>query len=60
MSTVIPQSELMRNAVSWVSEALAKPGASLAKLLGEAGMRFNLSPKEQEFLKDFFKDSQAN
>jgi len=57
MTTVTPQSELMRKAVSWVSEACAKPGATLAKVLGEAGMRFNLSPKEQEFLKDFFKDS---
>lgn len=57
MTTVTPQSELMRKAVSWVSEECAKPGASLAKVLSEAGMRFNLSPNDQEFLKDFFKDA---
>ena len=57
MSTVMPQSELMKQAVSWVSEGLTKPGASLAKLIDEAGMRFNLSPKDQDFLRSFFKDA---
>jgi len=55
MSTVMPQSELMRKAVGWISEQRAA-GASLAKALEEAGMRFNLGPKEQEFLRDFFKN----
>lgn len=57
MTTVMPQSELMRKAVTWVSEQKAA-GEPLAKVLGEAGMRFNLSPKEQEFLRDFFKNSE--
>lgn len=57
MTTVMPQSELIRNAVAWVNEHLALPGNSLKKLLDEAGMRFNLGPKEQEFLRDLFSKS---
>jgi hypothetical protein len=53
----MPQSELMRNAVAWVNEHLSLPGSSLKKLLDEAGMRFNLGPKEQDFLRDFFSKS---
>lgn len=53
MTTVMPQSELMRQAVTWISERKAS-GTSLVKILEEAGMRFNLSPKDQEFLRKFF------
>jgi hypothetical protein len=53
MTTVMPQSELMRQAVAWISERKAS-GTSLAKILEEAGMRFNLSPKDQDFLREFF------
>lgn len=56
MTTVMPQSELMRKAVAWVAEKKAA-GEPLAKILDEAGMRFNLSPKDQDFLRDFFKNS---
>jgi hypothetical protein len=56
MTTVMPQSELMRKAVSWVSEQQAS-GASLAKALEDAGMRFNLGPKEQDFLRNFFAET---
>jgi hypothetical protein len=54
MTTVMPQSELMRKAVAWVNEQLAEPGSSLKKIVNDAGMRFNLGPKEQDFLRDFF------
>jgi len=54
MTTVMPQSELMRKAVAWVSERIAA-GEPLPKLLSDAGMRFNLGPKDQEFLREFFK-----
>ena len=57
MTTVMPQSELMRKAVTWVSERKTA-GEPLAKVLDEAGMRFNLSPKDQDFLRDFFKNSE--
>ena len=57
MSTVMPQSELLKQAVSWISERMREPRAVLARLVDEAGMRFNLSPKDQDFLRDFFKGS---
>lgn len=56
MPTVMPKSELMRKAVSWVCEQRKLSRASLEKLLDEAGMRFNLSPKDQDFLREFFKN----
>ena len=54
MTTVMPQSELMRKAITWVSQERTEKGGSLDKLLDQAGMRFNLGPKEQEFLREFF------
>ena len=55
MTTVMPQSELMRQAVAWISDRKAS-GAALPKVLEEAGMRFNLSPKDQDFLRKFFSE----
>lgn len=45
MATVIHQSELLRRALAWLDEQrLERPGKSMAELMDEAGMRFNLSP----------------
>jgi len=54
MTYPMPEGELFRKAVQWISERRAsseKP--PLAKLIEEAGKIFNLSPKEQDFLFDF-------
>ena len=56
MTTVIPQSELIRKAVAWVSEQQTD-GKALSAALEEAGLRFNLGPKDQEFLRGFFSGS---
>lgn len=53
MTTVMPQSELVRKAACYIEECL-KEGKHLASLLDEAGMRFNLSPLEAEMLRDLF------
>lgn len=58
MTTVMPQSELLRKAVQWISEERAGSGKSLAKLIEEAGMRFNLSPKDQDFLRGFMAEAE--
>jgi hypothetical protein len=51
MATIIPEGEALRNAVKWISEKCAEnPGAKAQKWVSEASARFNLSPKEQEFL----------
>ncbi len=57
MSTVKPQSELMKQSVTWVSEQIKENHGPLNKLIDEAGMRFNLSPKDQSFLKEFFAEN---
>jgi prolyl-tRNA synthetase len=56
MTTVMPQSELTRKAVAWIAEQQAA-GKALPAALEEAGLRFNLGPKEQEFLQGFFAGS---
>jgi hypothetical protein len=48
---VNPPGESLRQAVKWISDQRqARPDANLAKLLDEAGLRFDLSPAEQEWL----------
>ena len=51
MTTIQPQGEEIRKAVKWISEMRqASPEKPLAKLIDEACIRFDLSPKEAEFL----------
>lgn len=51
MGTVIPPGENLRRAVKWISEQRQeRPDEKLAKLVDEAALKFDLSPKDQEFL----------
>ena len=59
MSTIMPQSELARKALAWISAERADSGKPLPKLIEEACMRFNLGPKDAEFLRRQLADSQA-
>jgi len=53
----MPQSELTRKAISWISEMQQDDSdKSLDKLLEEAAVRFNLGPKDVEFLQRFYND----
>ena len=46
-----PQGEDLRKAVKWVSdERQFNPGKKLKALIEEACMKFDLSPKEADFL----------
>ena len=58
MPTIVPQSELHRRAVQWISEHRPEKcdAACLQKLLEEAAVRFNMSPRDAEFLERFFAD----
>ncbi|MEZ0576822.1 hypothetical protein [Halodesulfovibrio aestuarii] len=60
MTTIMPQSELVKKAVVYIYEQRKKYPKNFNKLLDQAGMRFNLSPKEAEMLKDFFKQSESD
>jgi len=56
MTTVVPQSELARRAMDWISgQCACIPGESNPLLHIEAAAeRFNLSPLDVEFLKRFY------
>ena len=57
MTTIMPQSELTRKAVAWICEKQEEDkGSALNLLIEEAAMRFNLSPKDVEFLQRFYSD----
>ncbi|MGE4299335.1 MAG: hypothetical protein AB7E47_15070 [Desulfovibrionaceae bacterium] len=57
MSTVMPQSELVRKAVKFIAEQQADaPDRPLYALVEDAAVRFNLSPVDAEFLMKFFKE----
>ena len=58
MTTIMPQSELTRKAIAWICETQEeKPGRALNSLIEEAAVRFNLSPKDVEFLQRFYEDN---
>lgn len=57
MATIIPQNELLRRALEYIDErAREHPDVSLASLLDEAGMRFNLSPLDTASLERFIRE----
>ncbi len=59
MSSMYPQSQHLKNAVKWVSEQRAENSDKrLGKLVEEATFRFDLSPKDAEFLIKFFRQQE--
>jgi hypothetical protein len=60
MSTLIQHEELVRRALVYMAECRRdNPNLSVAELLGDAGMRFNLSPLDQESLEHLFREQGA-
>lgn len=57
MSTIVPQCELTRKAIKWISDQHEDTGKPVATLLEEAAMRFNLSPKDMEFMERFYAEN---
>jgi hypothetical protein len=55
--SIQPQGEEVRRAVKWVAEQIEyEPQKKLAGILEEAGLRFDLSPLEMEFLQRFYRE----
>jgi hypothetical protein len=53
--TVIPENEQLKRAVKWISEQLRKDeNQRKAELINQATLRFDLSPKQAEFLINFY------
>jgi hypothetical protein len=57
MPTIMPEGERVRQAVRFISaERLAGDKKSIRKLIQEASLKFNLSPKEEQDLVNFYRD----
>jgi hypothetical protein len=55
MTTIMPEGDAIRNAVKWISGQLQNDAnKSLKKLVNDAVSRFDLSPKEADFLIEFY------
>ena len=58
MATIIPESENIKQAVKWISgELLENEVASISNLIQAAALRFNLSPRDEEFLNCFYNEN---
>jgi hypothetical protein len=56
MGTIMPREKRLRDALRWMSERWSEePSKSVSKLLEEATFRFNLSPREGEYLEHLFR-----
>jgi hypothetical protein len=59
MTTIMPESENVQKAIKWVSANLEDGNQSLQKLVEKAVFKFDLSPKDTDFLTGFFRESNA-
>ena len=58
MATIMPKGDKLRQAVSWISDVLKEDeSASIPLVVEKAALRFNLSPKDEEFLRAFYKEN---
>ncbi|MDR3358908.1 MAG: hypothetical protein LBN96_08710 [Desulfovibrio sp.] len=56
MPTIMPQSELVRKSLAYITEQRAlNPDKPVDRLLDEAGMRFNLTPLDTAALERLFR-----
>lgn len=57
MSTLQPSGESLKKAVQWISDQRNQnPDVNLTQLVDDAGFRFDLSPKDCQFLLRMVKD----
>ena len=55
MTVKLPEGEILRRAIQWINEQQELiPKPALINLIEEAGKRFDLSPKDSDFLVRFF------
>jgi hypothetical protein len=60
MATIQPKDEKVKQAIKWISvERQESENKGKSKLISDAAMKFNLSPKEEEFLISFYKDKES-
>ncbi len=55
MSTIMPEGDGIKKAIRWIDQEKTEHSQkTLLVLLDEAGMKFNLSPKDSDFLFRFY------
>jgi hypothetical protein len=59
MSSILPEGTSLRKAVQWISKMREEGKTPLPTLVDQACVRFNLSPKDAEFLNRFFIEGPA-
>lgn len=58
MSNIMPQGDAIKKAIKWISATREEqPDLPIGKLVQEATVRFDLSPKDSEFLLNFCRES---
>ena len=58
--SILPEGEQLRKAVKWVSdERTENPGAPLFVLIEKACLKFDLNPKDEEFLTRYLTEENA-
>ncbi len=56
MTTIMPEGEELQRAIKWISGNLDEdPNQSINKLVEKAVFKFDLSPKDADFLLNFYK-----
>ena len=56
MTTIMPEGEAIRRAIKWISdERQEDPNKLIQILVNDAVSRFDLTPKETEFLAEFYR-----
>ena len=58
MAMIMPKGDKLRQAVTWISEVLKEKrdeNASIPLLIEKAALKFNLSPKDEDYLSSFYK-----
>jgi hypothetical protein len=59
MSELLPEGEDLRRAVKWISASILEhPDQPVQPLVQQAIFKFDISPKDAEFLIAFFKERQ--
>jgi len=57
--SIQPEGEQLRKAVRWISEERqSRESIKLSELIEEASVKFDLSPKDEEFLIRFFVETE--
>jgi hypothetical protein len=58
--SILPEGEQLRRSIKWISDQrVDDPDAKLSQLIEQASLKFDLSPKDAEFLMNFFAEQRG-